>query len=630
MLRALILLALAGCSSEIAEVQTGSSSVAVRPGVGQFLVVTPSEDRLSLVNVGLERSVDLDVGADPTRVALIGDRAIVTLRGERSLVEVDVETGRIGRRVETGVEPFGVVANPDGRTFFVSLAQEGRVEQRSVDSLEVLRSFEVGGTPQGMALHPDGHLLVVAFAFGNTLTVVDLFDGSTSPLPLPEHTTFAQGSVIDGEVVLDSRVTADPIFTADGDRLIVPALYVDTRSGEMGGGETGLSVPSAPYYKQPPVVSSMGRFNASLVQFDVDRHGELERTAQVTSRVIDVAPGSGPGLISQSVISGVAEAPDGLGWLVSMQDSDTVLLVDDRYRETWKRRTRLAFPQASAVGTARGPTGIAVIDPQRIFVHQRLDRSLADVKYRTLSRKLKRETGQGMTDEDDVGPTARGLVDRGVSLGASSLDPLVEQGRSLFHDAVSPEMGEAGVSCSTCHVDGRNDGLTWTLFNGERNTPSLAGPVDEAGVITWTNDIESVSHEARFTVEHRMGVQRASPALTDAIAAFVASTPYADRPAPEPDAVQRGQALFESEEVGCAGCHTGAFYTDGKTYDMYGIQGVKTRPLVGISSSAPYLHDGSAPTLRDVLITARGGEMGNTGSLSEDELDDLVAFLESL
>ena len=50
----------------------------------------------------------------------------------------------------------------------------------------------------------------------------------------------------------------------------------------------------------------------------------------------------------------------------------------------------------------------------------------------------------------------------------------------------------------------------------------------------------------------------------------------------------------------------------------------------GIAASAPYLHDGSAPTLRAVLSTARTGEMGNTGRLSEAQMDDLEAYLKSL
>ena len=42
------------------------------------------------------------------------------------------------------------------------------------------------------------------------------------------------------------------------------------------------------------------------------------------------------------------------------------------------------------------------------------------------------------------------------------------------------------------------------------------------------------------------------------------------------------------------------------------------------------MHDGSAATLRDVLIMSRSGEMGDTSMLSDVEIADLEAYLRSL
>lgn len=58
---------------------------------------------------------------------------------------------------------------------------------------------------------------------------------------------------------------------------------------------------------------------------------------------------------------------------------------------------------------------------------------------------------------------------------------------------------------------------------------------------------------------------------------------------------------------------------------------VDTPALVGLSSSAPYYHDGSATTLRDLLLengSIHG--MGNVSKLSDKNVDDLVAYLETL
>jgi hypothetical protein len=51
----------------------------------------------------------------------------------------------------------------------------------------------------------------------------------------------------------------------------------------------------------------------------------------------------------------------------------------------------------------------------------------------------------------------------------------------------------------------------------------------------------------------------------------------------------------------------------------------------GLFHTPPYLHDGSAATLRDVLTTRNpSDEHGVTGTLTPAELDDLVAYLMAL
>ncbi len=57
-----------------------------------------------------------------------------------------------------------------------------------------------------------------------------------------------------------------------------------------------------------------------------------------------------------------------------------------------------------------------------------------------------------------------------------------------------------------------------------------------------------------------------------------------------------------------------------------------TRPtLVELWRTAPYLHDGSAATLRDVLTTANQDDQhGKTSHLTADQLVDLAEYLLSL
>ena len=59
---------------------------------------------------------------------------------------------------------------------------------------------------------------------------------------------------------------------------------------------------------------------------------------------------------------------------------------------------------------------------------------------------------------------------------------------------------------------------------------------------------------------------------------------------------------------------------------------IKVPSLVGVGARAPYLHTGCAPTLRDRFTgSCDGGDShGHTSQLSETELADLIAYLESL
>jgi cytochrome c peroxidase len=53
--------------------------------------------------------------------------------------------------------------------------------------------------------------------------------------------------------------------------------------------------------------------------------------------------------------------------------------------------------------------------------------------------------------------------------------------------------------------------------------------------------------------------------------------------------------------------------------------------LLGVSHRAPFMHNGCAPTLRDRFGACGGGDRhGNTSHLSEPEINDLGAYLESL
>ncbi len=98
---------------------------------------------------------------------------------------------------------------------------------------------------------------------------------------------------------------------------------------------------------------------------------------------------------------------------------------------------------------------------------------------------------------------------------------------------------------------------------------------------------------------------------------------------------QRGKLVFE--KAGCRECHPAPLYTSLASYDVgTGIgcragQAFDTPTLVELWRTAPYLHDGRATTLEEVLTTFNPEDRhGKTSNLTETEIDDLTAFLLSL
>lgn len=119
------------------------------------------------------------------------------------------------------------------------------------------------------------------------------------------------------------------------------------------------------------------------------------------------------------------------------------------------------------------------------------------------------------------------------------------------------------------------------------------------------------------------------------------------------DAQKRGLMLFVGK-ADCTMCHRGPNFEDGQFHALgvrgedpgrFKVTGVeadryafKTPTLRNVELTAPYMHDGSVPTLRAVVdfYNAGGGSQQPKSmllrrlNLTEREKSDLVAFLESL
>jgi CxxC motif-containing protein (DUF1111 family) len=134
-----------------------------------------------------------------------------------------------------------------------------------------------------------------------------------------------------------------------------------------------------------------------------------------------------------------------------------------------------------------------------------------------------------------------------------------------------------------------------------------------------------------------------APSAPDAadLVAFLATVTYPPNPNRAPGgglspSARRGEQLFRGD-AGCVACHAPPYYTSevvvdvglGSPTDLY--SGFNPPSLLGLYDKAPYLHDGRARTLREVLERYhRPEKLGARRALTAQDLNALIDYLNSL
>src|SRR5690606_22574486 len=97
--------------------------------------------------------------------------------------------------------------------------------------------------------------------------------------------------------------------------------------------------------------------------------------------------------------------------------------------------------------------------------------------------------------------------------------------------------------------------------------------VTETGPWTWHGWQESLEYSVVESITKSMQGETPTTAEVDALVAYLATLDYPRNPHREPDgslseAATRGEAVFRSAKAGCASCHSGPEFTDGKIHDV--------------------------------------------------------------
>jgi cytochrome c peroxidase len=224
-----------------------------------------------------------------------------------------------------------------------------------------------------------------------------------------------------------------------------------------------------------------------------------------------------------------------------------------------------------------------------------------------------------------------------IALGPKTDMTTGRMGEMLFNNAELCFQG--WQSCASCHPsDARADALNWDLLNdglgNPKNTKSLL-LAHETPPAMITGIRENAEAGVRAGIRHIQFAVRPEEEAA-AIDEYLKSL----KPVPSPHLVdgkvsksaERGQKIFD--KAGCASCHTGPLHTDLKTHDVGTGKDLDkdrlfdTPTLVEIWRTSPYLYDGRAATIEEVLTTYNPGDKhGVTSDLTEAEIKDLAEFI---
>jgi len=221
-----------------------------------------------------------------------------------------------------------------------------------------------------------------------------------------------------------------------------------------------------------------------------------------------------------------------------------------------------------------------------------------------------------------------------------STESRADTGHFIFHANAG-----GNIACASCHVEGDDDGRVWNFecsssttnplaAMGPRRTQSLQTGLRGTEPFHWSGDEADFTALMSDVFVGRMSGPKLTTGYMDALVSWIDAQPKPRRPTPSnAAAVARGAALFaDTQNVGCVTCHSGGRFAANLTIDVGTGGAFQVPSLLGIGTRGPYLHNGCATTLHDRFNPDCGGgdRHGITSKLSSAQIDDLVAYLQSL
>jgi YVTN family beta-propeller protein len=573
-----------------------------------------------------------------------GKRVYIALDDRDEVAEADTVSLRVLRRAKVPGRPFGLALDKVGKQLFVTCRDGDRLTVLDTETLSETASVPVGRGPVAVACctTPAGERLVVANSISDDISVL-----AVSPLrelgrPSAGREPFAVAAAPDGSraFVANRLVTLAPVASLPAAEVTdvdpVTAHSVRHEPLESAHLSEGICFVPSRSWTLTPLIKVRNLVPITQVANGWVMSSGLAVTDARSGNVLQIPLDEANDFFADP--SGIAVDPGGRRAYIASGGADVVTVVNlDRlasWMETADTKTRQEAiydmslsPEyvVARVPAGRNPRQLALSpDGGRLFIAERLDDSILVIDTASLATRGRIVLGNGGEN-----------------------DP-IRRGERVFTKAAYTFQRQ--FSCRSCHPDGHVDGLSYdfdTSGVGDNllDNRSLLGV---AGTEPFKWNGKNPSLEVQCGPRFARVLMRTDPIptkelldLTTFIKSLPPATDHRGTTGKLTPSQERGRAIFFAaktpngreipHERRCSTCHRPPLYTVRLSFDV-GTGGVFDTPhLLGVATTAPYLHDGRAQSLEELWTTYNTNDLHGVSSyMNKIQLNDLVNFLKTL
>ena len=539
-------------------------------------------------------------------------------------------------------QPSGLVISPSGDKLFVTAgSSNGFVFVIDTHSNKIVAQWRTGHTPEAPTITPNGKTLFVCNRFNNDISVLNATTGvETARVPV-EREPVTAAITPDGKTLFIGNLL--PAGSSIGDYTGSVVSVMDVLSNkvtniQLVNGSTSVKgicispdghyvfvVHILAHYQLPTMQVEGGWMNCSALSVI-----DVTRKKLVNTIVLDDPK------LGAADPSSVACSADGQLLCVTHAGTHEVSIIDRQ--SLHDRLNHMGESNIISATAEKFPNDFSVISGirRRIQLAGNGPRSMVLIGNKAYIGNYFSDDLEmiDINSENIIAPVSIPLE---INKKTMSIE---RHGEMLFNDATLCR--QHWQSCASCHPgNARTDALNWDLLNdglgNPKNTKSLL-LVHKTPPAMWLGVRESaelgVRSGFRF-IEFAVRPEADSVAVDTYLKSL--------KPVPSPHlvngllspAAERGKKVFEEAE--CNRCHTPPLFSSQTLHNLHMGTGIdQDKPfavptLIEVWRTAPYLHDGRAATIREVLTKFNPSDChASTSDLTDQELDNLIEYVISL